>query len=274
MIGVRMPTRPDAAFRVLFGALAAAVAFSLGGMILMRVSPAAVVTAGPLLPWLMRTPTWVYMLSLPALALVLYLGDFGWRRSLLMLIWGSMIGMIAELMGTGTGFPFGAYAYTDFLGPKILDRVPYLIPLSWYAVSIVSLDLAARLGLSRAQRIVTAAAYMVLWDFVLDPAMGAGFPIWTWHTEGFYYGMPALNWAGWFGTSLVIMWGYETLAAFRPPRPTPRAVAVWIVNGAFPVGICAVTGLWGAVLVGTLALAVPVIAAGIRREPGGAQPAS
>lgn len=247
-------------FRATLIAFGGAIAFSLAGMLLMRAAPGSVALVGPVLPWLMKTPTWVYMLALPVLAFLLYHRDLGWRRSVFMLVWGSLVGMLAELMGTGTGFPFGAYEYTAFLNPKILDRVPYLIPLSWYAVSIVSLDLASRLGLARPQRIVAAAGFMLLWDIALDPAMGAGFPIWTWHTEGFFYGMPALNWLGWFGTSLIIMWGYEYLGGFRPPRPGPRAVSVWIVNGTFPIGICAVAQLWGAVFVGALALAIPILA--------------
>lgn len=253
-------TRDDVAFRVALIAFAAAIAFSLAGMLLLRVAPGSVALVGPMLPWLMKTPTWVYMMALPVLAFLLYRIDFGWRRSVFMLVWGSFVGMLAELLGTGTGFPFGAYEYTAFLAPKILDRVPYLIPLSWYAISIISLDLAARLGLSRTQRIVAAAGFMLLWDIALDPAMGAGFPIWTWKTDGFFYGMPAINWLGWFGTALIIMWGYEMLGGFRPPRPTPRTLTVWIVNGMFPLGICAVAQMWGAVFVGALALSIPILA--------------
>jgi putative membrane protein len=243
---------------MLLALFAGSIAFSLAGMMLMRVAPSAVAWAGPWLPWLMRVPTWIYMLALPALALVLYLADLGWRRSLFFLVWGSFVGMMAELMGTGTGYPFGAYAYTSFLDPKILGHVPYLIPLSWYAVSIVSLDLAARLGIGRAQRILVAALYMVLWDVALDPAMGAGFPVWRWETEGFFYGMPAINWVGWFLTSVVIVWGYEVIGAFRAsPSPSRWAIPVWLVNGAFAVGICVVTGMWDAVLIGTLAILLP-----------------
>ncbi len=255
------PHLPDRLPLVLMGTFAASIAFSLAGMTLMRVAPAAVGWAGPWLPWLMRVPTWVYMLTLPALAFVIYFDGLGWRRSIFFLLWGSFVGLMAELTGTGTGYPFGPYAYTEFLNPKILDHVPYLIPLSWYAVAIVSLDLAARLGIGRPQRIVVGALYMVLWDVALDPAMGAGFPVWRWETEGFFYGMPALNWVGWFATSLVIMWGFEIMGDFRPLAvPSRWTVPLWLVNGAFAIGICVVTGLWGAVLIGSLAVLIPLAA--------------
>lgn len=254
----RVHPRVPAALLALF---VGSIAFSLVGMSLMRVAPAAVARAGPWLPWLMLIPTWLYMLALPALALVIYLPQLGWRRSLFFLLWGSFAGLMAELIGTTTGYPFGVYAYTEFLRPKVLGHVPYLIPPSWYAVSIVSLDLASRLRIGRSQRILVSALYMVLWDVALDPAMGAGFPVWRWESEGFFYGMPALNWVGWFLTSAVIVWGYEVIGGFRPPSsPSRWTVPLWLVNGGFAVGICVVTGLWDAAAIGTLAIALPLVA--------------
>jgi putative membrane protein len=250
--------------RIIIGLLAlfaGSIGFSLGGMTLLRYVPSAAAQAGALLPWLMKVPTWVYMVTLPALVLVLYLPRIGWRRSILALIWGSFVGMMAELIGTGTGLPFGEYAYTAFLNPKIMGDVPWFIPPSWYAVSMISLDLATRLGLTKAARLGAAALFMVLWDVGLDPAMGAGFPIWEWKVEGFFYSMPAINWIGWFVTSLVIVWGFEDLVGLRFREPTPWTARIWVVNGLLPVGICVITGLGTAALAGGLALLIPVMAA-------------
>jgi putative membrane protein len=253
--------RQRTAVIALLGLLAGSILFSLIGMALLRVAPSAAARFGSLLPWFMKVPTWVYMVSLPALVFVLYLPLFGPRRSILALLWGTVIGMTAELVGTTTGYPFGPYAYTSFLDPKILGHVPYLIPLSWYAVSVVALDLATRLGRATLLRLVLAAFFMVLWDVGLDPAMGAGFPVWEWKVKGFFYSMPAINWVGWFITSMVIVWGYEYVVNIRFRETTAWTIPVWITNGMFPVGICAVTGLWTATLAGAVALAIPVVAA-------------
>lgn len=244
---------------MLLAAFAGSVAFSLVGMLLMRAAPTAVSWAGPWLPWLMKTPTWVYMLSLPALAFALFVPSYGWTRSLSLFVWGSAVGLSAELAGTTTGYPFGGYAYTEFLNPKILGHVPYLIPPTWYAVSILSWELAARITARTPHRLLVGAVFMVLWDVALDPAMGAGFPVWQWESEGFFYGMPALNWIGWLATSLVIVGGYELISRATPPVASRWTIPVWLVNGVFAVGICAVSGMWLAVGVGAVAIGLPIM---------------
>lgn len=245
---------------------AASIVFSIVGMALMGTAPRIIAWAGPLLPWFMRVPTWIYMIGLPVLAVLMYAPDLGWRRMVSFVAFGSVIGLLAELIGTSTGIPFGAYRYTSFLDPKILGHVPVLIPLSWFAVGLISYDLAGRLGLGRVGRIGAAALILTLWDVVLDPAMSRGFPVWIWEVDGPYYGMPLVNWAGWLVTGLVIATGFDALGFDRHARHSPLAVKVWILNGIFPIGICAVRGMTGAAVVGSVAIMLPVVLS-MRRQP-------
>ena len=174
-------------------------------------------------------------------------------------LWGSFIGGLSELVGTTTGFPFGAYSYTHWLGPKLLDHVPYFIPLSWFALSILSLDLARRLTTSRLQRIVVAAVFMTLWDVALDPAMSRAFPFWEYPGGGFFFGMPASNWAGWLGVTVIIVWGYEVIGGGLP-QPSRWAPWLYALNGLFPLGISLIYGLVPAFFIGAVAVAIPLLA--------------
>jgi len=260
--------RPSTAFLVAFTLFAGSVVFSLGGMTALAVAPDVAVRVGPVLPHLMRWPTWAYSAALPASVFLLFLPVLGWRQSLVMAAWGTLVGAAAELVGTATGFPFGAYSYSDFLGVKIAGRVPYAIPPSWYAAALLSFALASVSAHRRGARIALGALYMVLWDVALDPAMSAGFPIWQWHEAGRFYGMPLGNWLGWFATALVIMAGFEAVRRGRPLAVTRWAAVVWSVNGLFALGLSARAGLWPAVLIGAAALAVPPLVALRRRaEP-------
>jgi carotene biosynthesis associated membrane protein len=248
-----------AVLRVLFGLFAGSIVFSLAGMAALKLAPGIGAAVGPMLPQLMSWPTWVYVTALPLAVFAAFLPALGWGRSVAVAAVGTAIGAAAELVGTATGFPFGAYAYSDFLGVKIAGRVPYAIPPSWYAAGLLSFAFATGLGQRGARRVVTAAAFLVLWDVALDPAMSAGFPVWLWQDTGPFYGMPWVNWAGWFGTGLIIMAGLELLTQGRVAEAGPWTARIWLANGVFAVGICAVAGLGLAVLAGSIAITIPLV---------------
>ena len=267
------PPRPAVTSRRVFlialGLFAGSVVFSLAGAALLNFAPrqagvalAAIASAtGLSLEDLIKLPTWVNMAMLPVLAFALYLDELGWAKSVAFLAVGCVVGAAAELIGTQTGFPFGPYSYGDFLGAKIAGHVPWLIPPSWYAISIVSLDLARRLGLGRLGRIAGVALFMVLWDVALDPAMNHAFPFWKYDVGGVFFGMPLVNWAGWALTSVVIAAGYEALGGLdAAPDAFVRAWAprFYLLNAAFSVGICFVYQAPLAGLAGLAALAVVV----------------
>ncbi|MDX1420033.1 MAG: bisanhydrobacterioruberin hydratase CruF [Rubricoccaceae bacterium] len=257
------PTR--VAFRVAFGLFLLSILFSVAGSLLLSAAPAQAAAAlgwiyeqtGLTMNELIKGSTWLYMVLLPVLTFLLYLPHLGLRRSLLFFGWGCAIGAAAELVGTQTGFPFGAYAYGDLLGAKILGHVPWLIPPSWYAMSVVAYDLARRLTRGAWGAVLGGATLMVLWDVALDPAMSRAFPFWTFGAEGAYFGMPLVNWVGWFGTSAVIVWGYDRLLGGLDAE-ADGATALYVANVLFPVFICLAYGVVWAGVLGLVALALPL----------------
>lgn len=234
-----------------------AMGFSIGGSLLLRLFPSAMALFGPYYPTLVKGPTWTYMALLPVIPVLMYGVQVGWRTIGLTFVAGSVIGGASELIGTTTGFPFGAYAYTIWLGPKIADHVPYFIPPSWFAMSIVSFELANRLTHRPLFRVPVAALFMVLWDVSLDPAMNMAFPFWTYPGGGIFFGMPLSNWAGWFGVSLVIMIAYEALLRGRSFEHS-WSPSFYLINCAFPLALSLLYGLYGAVGFGVVATAIPL----------------
>lgn len=249
----------DQAFRVAFWVFVGAIGFSLGGTLLLRLFPSLVGFFGPYYATLVKAPTWTYMALLPVLPVLLYVRSLGVPRMAFFVLWGCLIGGLSELIGTSTGVPFGPYQYTGWLGPKLLDHVPYFIPLSWFAMSILSLDLARRVAARRYERILVATVFMVLWDVSLDPAMSSAFPFWVYPEGGFFYGMPASNWAGWFVVSLVIMWGFEVIGGGLPASDR-WALRLYLLNCLFPLGLSLLYGLYPAVVIGLVATALPLLA--------------
>ncbi|MFN8522134.1 MAG: carotenoid biosynthesis protein [Chloroflexota bacterium] len=194
----------------------------------------------------------------------------GIRRTAIFLVASGALSLGCELLGTGTGWPFGAYEYTDGLGYKVLGRVPYSIPLSWFYMGLASYLLGSalvpRLG------IVVGVGLLTVWDLVLDPAMAhESLPLrfWVWHQTGPYFGMPVVNFVGWFGTGLAFtslsrwLWGSMPHIAGHQMRPP---LAVYAVNVGFAMVLSASVGLWVPIaLAATLGL-VPVLFAS-RRGP-------
>jgi len=100
----------------------------------------------------------------------------------------AVVSYVMEEVGVRSGLIYGAYHYSDLLGPK-LGHVPVIIPLAWFMMIYPSwmvakamlrgIDGSALPGLT-AQALV-AAWVITGWDMVMDPGMAlAG--NWVWDT--------------------------------------------------------------------------------------------
>lgn len=176
----------------------------------------------------------------------------GWRATLILMMLCIVIAGGAELLGTTTGFPFGPYTYTERLGPKFLGHVPYLIPPSWFMMLYPALHLSFALGVPRWGVPFVSALLLTWWDVAMDPAVTTGFPYWVWHVQGEFYGMPLVNWAGWFGTGVVLSAVYLRIVPEWRPAPVGIPLAIWLTQGALMAGLAWVfqrelaTWLWTA----------------------------
>lgn len=158
----------------------------------------------------------------------------------------ALVGFASESIGTATGFPFGAYRYTDQLQPQ-LAHVPLLIPLAWLMM-LPSAWAVARLisgGRSRPVFIGLSALALTAWDLFLDPQMVAwGF--WIWAQPGGYFGIPWLNFFGWALTAAVM----TTLV--RPTNlPVRPLLFIYIITWLLEtIGLLFFWGLPGPAVVG------------------------
>jgi putative membrane protein len=130
---------------------------------------------------------------------------------------------LAESIGHSTGFPFGSYVYTTKLQPQ-LAGVPLLIPLAWMMMLPPAWAVGSLLSKSRLGLIGISALAMTAWDLFLDPQMVAwGF--WEWQQPGYYFGIPLVNYLGWFVVSAAI-----SALAIPPALPILPLFAVYIIT--------------------------------------------
>jgi putative membrane protein len=268
----------------LFAAHVGLIAFSTAAM--MTVLTGSVDVSGEPAATIMRVsfrfagPLYVVLGTLAAFAFAGHTA--GWRVAAVLGLTASSLALLAELVGTSVGLPFGDYAYSGMLGYRILGLVPFAIPLSWFYMLLGSLVIVARLRPPTDEPgspwgwALAAGALMVAWDISMDPAMvttghwlwgdGAmfrGLPGWlgAFFTRDVFYGMPLSNWFGWLLIATLIA---RVMLVIVPPRRiragmmTSRLpVALYVANGIMPVALCLRDGFWWAAALGAAAMLVP-----------------
>jgi lycopene beta-cyclase len=135
-------------------------------------------------------------------------------------------GVAIEWLGKTTGVPFGSYHYTAS-GPHVFG-VPLLVPLGWWAFTLIALSLPKR------NKLFLAPLALVAWDLGLDPLMVAkGF--WAFEQSGFYFGVPLSNFVGWYVSGFILVW---ILLRLEPKlvKDSPRALHLVFAVQTFLMG--------------------------------------
>jgi carotene biosynthesis associated membrane protein len=271
---------------ILFVAHVIALLFSVTGLLVFMRNP-ALILSNPLItqsfPYGQRYGGMVYILLGAATLLTFGWVTLGARKTLIFFAVATLLPLTAELIGTSTGWPFGPYEYTDLLGLKVLGKVPFTIPLSWFYMGFTSYLLASVIISRIATRgrmwwkLALGAWLLMAWDLALDPAMVHNeiFSFWRWYTDGVYFGMPLQNFAGWWVVGFLFM----GISRFFWREDAPDGLPVWLpfgmylVNMVFAMALSLGAGLWQPLII-ALALGIaPASLAlwGRRGGRGGAQ---
>ncbi len=182
----------------------------------------------------------------------------GAARALGLAAFAVLAGLGVELLGSRSGFPFGAYSYAGAPGPLLLG-VPILVPLGWFAMTL-SASLLAR------GRPWLSGLLLVAWDVGLEPLMTAqGF--WSWHDPSpLWAGAPVQNFLAWFVVGVVLSFVFKEvgpgLFAGRRNSETgsriaqlPTFAAAYLLEAAFlPAGLLLLGAGWFAALLTLLCM--------------------
>jgi uncharacterized membrane protein len=152
---------------------------------------------------------------------------YGWRAILFFIAICLGFSNVFENLSIVTGFPFGSYHYSGAMGPKLF-LVPLLIGPAYFGVGYLSWTLARAIlgdtsGKLRGALVVAtpviASFIMVSWDLTIDPMMSTITGNWIWHHGGSYFGVPFVNFLGWYLTVYVF---YQIFALYARRLDAPR----------------------------------------------------
>lgn len=181
----------------------------------------------------------------------------GWRRMVTFMVTSYAIAYASEYSSTRNGFPFGPYTYIDTTRARELwlSNVPFWDSLSFVFLSYFSFVMAAAIitngkDLTRGEwpgnraRLTPwlGGIIMMLLDVVIDPVALQGHKwflgqIYNYPYEGFYFGVTAANFAGWFFVGFATQWVFQRCVAWLPwCQDTWRELHplfVWAVYGVY-----------------------------------------
>jgi uncharacterized membrane protein len=138
-------------------------------------------------------------------------------------------GLLAEAVGTATGFPFGSYDYAGSLGAKLLG-VPVVIPLAWAMFAYPCLLVGQRLARGRLGAVLVGGWALASWDLFLDPQMvEAGH--WTWADVTTSLPgspeVPVSNYLGWVLVGVLMVGVLQLLPRREADDRVPAALFLW-----------------------------------------------
>jgi len=137
----------------------------------------------------------VLVISLPCL-IALY-QEIGQQKTVRVLLVLGILTVVVEAVAVKTGLPYGKFSYSERMGYLLFDTVPPTIAFGYLPILLGSMAVAGKFKPEGRWRFTTlTAAINLLMDMVIDPAfVSNGF--WAWENQGFYYGVPLVNFLGW-----------------------------------------------------------------------------
>ena len=198
-------------------------------------------------------------------ALPSYYYLYGWlgaSRASLILLSMSILPTLVEAAAVLTGFPYGAFHYSDALGYKVLNVVPWSVAFAYLPILLGPYAVAKALnGGSRLRAAAMSSLLVVAVDLVVDPgAVAQG--LWVWAEDGAYYGVPLVNYGGWLLTGFI--YSYILDALVRLGRNNDPAVPLELSSSLMMITLFW-TGfsLWNGLLIPMLIGAVISVLLGI-----------
>jgi putative membrane protein len=186
----------------------------------------------------------------------------GLQRGAILLTILSVLPILVEAVAVSTGLPYGRFHYSKALGHMVLGLVPWSVAFAYLPILLGSVTLANRIVGGDWMKFALLSGFLTMAvDLALDPA-AVNQGLWIWENPGPYYGIPLINFGGWFLTGFIYSTIFHLLSGGRllidDPVPLKVASSLMIIL-SFWTGIL----FWGRLflpsIIGGILLGLQVI---------------
>jgi putative membrane protein len=151
-------------------------------------------------------------------------------------------GFAVENFSVAAGPPFGQYHYTNALRMPMIGHVPLDVGVLYFAMGyhawVIGNILLDKADTRLDQRFnlialpVVAAFVMAMWGVVVDPASSTIQNVWIWHSSGGYFGVPLINFIGWWVVVYVFFQAFAfslaTCSTLTPIEANGQGPSYWL----------------------------------------------
>lgn len=176
------------------------------------------------------------------------IAHFGIKKVLILIGIGMIVSFFYEALSIATGFPYGAYHYTEVFGPKLMG-FPILVMFAYGLVAYVFWVVAKSLVGNYSNKIkganivfipLIASALLTSWDYVLDPIFASINKAYIWHYPGSYFGIPFSNFLGWYLAAYTMFQIFALVIYLQKKQKVPdimRKKSYWYLPIVFYAGV-------------------------------------
>jgi putative membrane protein len=178
----------------------------------------------------------------------------GFVKALIAVAVISLVILGTQALAIQFNYPFGDFGFGDALGYKLLGIVPWTVAFAYTPIVLAIFWLASKLT-RNAGRVLLGGFFLAAANVVLDPAL-AFMGLRSWENGGPFFGVPVINFAGWFVCGLILTWILHRIWGNEEDETVRRSIAysgfaiIWFWGGVnlglkqwIPAGIGIAIGL-------------------------------
>lgn len=133
----------------------------------------------------------------------------GFAKALAAIVFIGFIILAIQAAAIHYTYPFGDFSFGGVLGYQLLGLVPWAVAFAYTPLVLAAFWLSSKMSRS-GLRVILSGLFLAAANVVIDPALSF-MGLRSWENGGPFYGVPVMNFGGWFLVGLITAWVLQVL---------------------------------------------------------------